>query len=182
MISIITFDSFLVKKMLRVYFKKHRPKVVLDLGCGSGSLASLFTKSSYSGFDADKKLIEYARLKHPGYTFFVSDATNFNFKNKFDLILIVGVLHHLEDANVEKALRCMRKHLKGSGRIFIVEAIPPIFKWNLVGGFLRSIDKGNWIRPMERYRALIEKQFKVEYSNSVLGGLIDYAVITGRSK
>lgn len=179
MISVLSMDSFVIKKILRDFIKENKPKKVLDLGCGSGSLSPLFRKSSYIGIDMDKKLIDYAKLKHPGYKFTVSDATSFNLNKKFDLIFIVGVLHHLEDSDVKKTLACMRRQLKDFGKIIIIEAIPPISKINLIGGFLRSIDKGKYVRHTEKYRKFIAKQFSIERCYSKLAGFFDYAIITG---
>lgn len=176
-IKIITFDSFIVKKIIKDFLKKYQPKSVLDLGCGSGSLSSLFRKESYLGFDIDEDLIEYAKSIHPGYKFLNLSSTNFYLNQKFEMILIVGVLHHLNNLDTDKTLSLTKKHLKKNGHILIIEAIWPIFKINLIGKFLRMIDKGNFIRTTDRYQKMVVRHFKIISCNSTLGGLIDYAVI-----
>lgn len=177
MIKIITFDSYAVKKIIRGFLKRYQPTAILDLGCGSGSLAPLFKKSSYLGFDIDKNLIEYAKGRHPKYKFTALDSTKFNLNQKFDMILIVGVLHHLNNLDTNKTLLLMKKHLKKGGHILIIEAILPIFKINLIGAYLRSIDKGHFIRTATEYEKLIAGHFSIISCDSRLGGLIDYAVI-----
>lgn len=182
MVAVLSLDSFVIKNILRDFIKENKPREVLDLGCGSGSLSPLFSKSIYTGIDIDKKLIEYAKLKHPDYNFVVGDVTSFNLNKKFDFIFIVGVLHHLNDMDVKKTLVCMRKCLKDSGKIVIIEAIPPIIKINIIGSFLRAIDKGKYIRYTEKYRKFISKQFYITNCYSKLAGFFDYGIITGRNK
>lgn len=53
------------------------PALVADLGCGTGTLTRLLTDEGYAvdGLDLPPRMIERARLKVPGASFVVGDAS-----------------------------------------------------------------------------------------------------------
>lgn len=177
----LTLNLFVVRKLLKTYFE-NKTKRVLDLGCGIGTMAPLFHPSKYIGIDIDADAIEYAKKCHRQYKFGIADATNFNLHKKFDTVLMVGVLHHLSDSNVASTLKCVSGHIRGDGNLVIIEAIPPIHKWNLFGYLLRALDKGRFIRSTTQYKRLIERHFKISVCGPQIGGLLDYAFIITTSK
>ena len=65
---------------------------LLDLACGSGTLAISLANDGYdvSGLDLSKEIINVAKEKmitnHAKINFDVADMTNFNYENKFDVI------------------------------------------------------------------------------------------------
>ena len=175
-VKILTLNLYVIKRLITPYTGIGK---VLDLGCGVGSLAPLFKRKNYLGIDIDKKSIEFARKKNLRYKFQVADVTDFQFNDKFDLILIVGVLHHLNNGDVRKTLEGVSNCLKKDGKLIVIEAIPPIFKWNLPGQFLRANDNGKFIRLTEEYKSLIEIKFYIKICKSALGGFFDYAFVVG---
>jgi len=74
---------------------------VLDLGCGPGTACKFFKPDDYIGLDTNLKYIEYARDRHPEYTFllgdFVSSDTLDPSISNFELIFAMGLMHHLPD-------------------------------------------------------------------------------------
>lgn len=164
-VKILTLNLYIIKRLITPYTNVGS---VLDLGCGVGSLAPLFKKNNYLGIDIDKSSIEYAWRKNPGYNFRVSDVTKFKSSKRFDLVLIIGVLHHISDKDVQRTLRCILKFLKRDGRLVIIEAIPPLYKWNLPGYFLRAYDNGKFIRETKGYKILIEKSLELKFANPFL--------------
>lgn len=175
-IRILTFNYFAIRKVLNDFIKTHPYNRLLDFGCGIGILASIFPKKKYVGFDLDSEAISYAKEINPGYNFLVGDATTFKFKEKFDLIIVVGVLHHLNDKEVRSAMKIMSRLLSEKGSIVIIEAIPPIYKWNILGQFLRALDNGHFVRSIDSYRALIGKDLKISKQFAQIGGILDYGV------
>ena len=173
-VKVLTLNLLVIKRIISPYTDT---KTVLDLGCGVGTFAPLFRKGGYLGIDINKESIEYARKKNPGYKFKVEDVTNFKLAEKFDTVLIIGVLHHISDEDVIKVLRCSSICLRKGGKIIAIEAIPPLFKWNLPGQFLRANDSGKFIRSTKEYKTLIEKKFKINTYRNVFGGFFDYAYI-----
>lgn len=177
-VRILTLNLYVIKKLIKPYANA---KTVLDLGCGVGSMSSLFKKGGYLGVDIDKKSIEYAQRSYPGYNFRVSDITTLKSSKRFDLVLVVGVLHHISDKEAQRTLMVVSSCLKKGGKLLVIEAIPPLFKWNLAGQLLRTYDNGKFIRETKSYKKLIEKKFKIKICKSVFGGFFDYAYIAASS-
>jgi SAM-dependent methyltransferase len=79
-------------------------KTVIDIGCGDGTythhLQSHFSDISVTGIDPAKEAIELAKQKFPEVDYQVGDLLDpATFpKNKFDLGIVRGVIHHLPDA------------------------------------------------------------------------------------
>lgn len=175
-IRIITFDYFSIKKIISDFLKGHKYKHALDFGCGIGILAPLFSPKQYLGFDIDAGAITYAKAKYPKYSFQVGDATKLKLDKKFDLIVVVGVLHHLTNKEVKAALKVIKSLLLPKGKTILIEAIPPIYKWNIIGQVLRSLDRGHYVRTMEDYLQLIDGGLVIEKKYQKIGGALDYGV------
>jgi 2-polyprenyl-3-methyl-5-hydroxy-6-metoxy-1,4-benzoquinol methylase len=65
---------------------------VLDIGCGTGGLATLVPPDRYTGFDKDAASINEARKRLPQYSFF----TELPEGQTFDTIVALAVIEHLE--------------------------------------------------------------------------------------
>jgi len=96
---------------------------ILEVGCGAGFSARYIREyyASYTGIDYSDNLIKYARQHN------MADKTVFQAVNlkdykplgKFDIVLMIGVLHHLE--NVEQGLSQFIDLLKPGGWILVNE-------------------------------------------------------------
>lgn len=123
----------------------------LDVGCADGQLAHLFPSERYVGLDLDADRIAYARSRHPGHRFVVADATDdLRALGPVDGVLLVHVLHHLDDEQVRALGRRLRDVLRPTGRILVVdpygvphEGQPPT---HLV---MRRLDLGSFHRKPE---------------------------------
>lgn len=79
-----------------------KPKV-LEPMCGAGDGYALLAKHlqfeiSYEGFDLSAAMIEAARARHPAACIAQADVTRFRPKSVYDLVLILGGLHHVPHA------------------------------------------------------------------------------------
>jgi len=104
---------------------------VLDVGCGTGSLALAAKRrvgpsGSVHGIDASPEMI--ARAKHKARkakgdaTFEVGFAEALPFPDaRFDIVLSTVMLHHLRRAAREQAVREMKRVLKPGGRLLAVD-------------------------------------------------------------
>ncbi|MDP1833397.1 MAG: class I SAM-dependent methyltransferase [Candidatus Moranbacteria bacterium] len=74
---------------------------VLDIGCGNGAVAYDLSQKSKRviAIDIVKNNIEIAREKfsHENLEYIRGDATNFNFQEKFDVIILSNVLEHIKN-------------------------------------------------------------------------------------
>ena len=88
------------------FIKKQKPKRIIDIGCGYGrylkSIRNEFPNIELYGSDISSTQIEYAKkyLSSDNVHLFVSDSTNFNFKdNFFDLSIGYSIWEHIPPKN-----------------------------------------------------------------------------------
>jgi SAM-dependent methyltransferase len=91
--------------------------VLLEVGCGAGFSAAYLAGyyGAYVGIDYAEPFIAYARQHHQcqGATFEVSNIKSYQSDRRFDVVFMIGVLHHIEQ--LEEALPAMLTLLKPGG-------------------------------------------------------------------
>lgn len=96
---------------------------LLEIGCGAGFAAGYLRGRyrSFHGIDHSSKLVDLAEATNggPGISFETADATEFSIDRRFDVIFMIGVLHHLADPAA--TLRHLTGLLKTDGRIVVNE-------------------------------------------------------------
>lgn len=90
---------------------------LLEVGCGAGFSARYLRGhyDTYVGLDYAGKLIEYARAHNSDgrTTFLCKNVKELQTEERFDVILMIGVIHHLVD--VREVLSFLKKRLKPGG-------------------------------------------------------------------
>jgi 2-polyprenyl-3-methyl-5-hydroxy-6-metoxy-1,4-benzoquinol methylase len=95
-------------------------KKVLELGCGSGQLASVLCKQGASMIASDiaQTAIDHARKLHPEVDFRTHSAEALPYEDgSFDIVMSFDVLEHLP--NVDQHLREVRRVLKPGGHYLL---------------------------------------------------------------
>ncbi|HDL64381.1 MAG TPA: class I SAM-dependent methyltransferase [Proteobacteria bacterium] len=129
---------------------------VLDLGCGPGNTAHIFSGADYTGVDINERYISVARKKHPGLNFIVGDVNRVEWGAGFDIILINSLLHHLDDNEASKILRKAVAVLKETGKVIIQEPmLPGKEEWSY--RLMMRLDRGNYFRSLPDWKYLLEK-------------------------
>ncbi|PQJ77589.1 class I SAM-dependent DNA methyltransferase [Polaribacter glomeratus] len=99
--------------------KQHQKNQVLEIGCGSGNLASIFidNKYVYSGLDYSLDMIKLCKSKNPENNFILGDMTSFLLKNKTESILITGRTssYLLSNKDISGCLKSIHQNLKPDG-------------------------------------------------------------------
>jgi ubiquinone/menaquinone biosynthesis C-methylase UbiE len=172
--SILENDFKAIRAVIRRELKLGTGLRSLDLGCGPGAFSDLFEGDDYVGADLNARYIEYAR-KHRRGTFVVSDARKLELPDdRFDQILIFGLLHHLSDDAVRDVLGEARRTLAPGGRILAIEDIPATSRLNVIGHLLHDIENGEHIRPTPDYRRLYSEFGRIEKDEELRSGICDY--------
>ena len=100
-------------------------KKVLDIGCGGGLISELLSKkkANVTGIDENiyniKQAKNHAKISSLKINYLNKSLNSFNKKNKqkYDLILCLEVLEHVE--NVEESLEIISKLLKTNGTLIL---------------------------------------------------------------
>jgi ubiquinone/menaquinone biosynthesis C-methylase UbiE len=108
-----------------------RGEFVLDIGCGTGTLAIAAKKrvgnsGTVDGIDGSPEMIERARKKakraQSAVVFRTAMAESLPFEtSRFDVVLSTVMLHHLPRAVRAQAVQEARRVLKPGGRLLIVD-------------------------------------------------------------
>ncbi len=114
-------------------------KKILEVGCGAGFTVDYLKGKflNYTGIDYSENLINYA-IKHNNdekANYKCLNINEFKTEIKFDVILMIGVLHHMPEP--EKVIKSLEKILAPSGTIIVNEPQAG----NPIIGFLRKIRK-----------------------------------------
>lgn len=140
--------------------EKGRKARVLDIGCGDGKLSQrLGPICDYVGVDLSEAYIAHAKQAYSQFgTFHVADLGDPAFHAQFqdanpDLILLIGVMHHCDDAAVRAMFDDLISTFPDAKFLSIdgiyVENQHPIAKW------LLDNDRGEHIRDLAGYRRLL---------------------------
>ena len=118
------FDLYKVN-ILKEVNKNFRPKKILDFGCGIGLCLRFiireFKNSKIYAYDESQKSQAFAKKSYQGINFLNNKNLE---KNKYDIIFISGVLHHVQVAKRKRLILRLNKMLNKNGKIFITEHNP----------------------------------------------------------
>ena len=136
-----------------------RPKPgmhVLDIGCGPAEILEYLPETKYWGFDISEPYIEQARSRFGDRGHFQAKmltSSDLEHLPLFDVVLVIGVLHHLDDETAQSLLKLAHLALKPGGRLITLD---PCFQkgQNPIARFLISLDRGQNVRKKNEYEQL----------------------------
>jgi len=91
---------------------------VLEIGCGTGELLASLSPGRGIGIDISPKTIDMARSKFPHLQFYVGDAEDLQIHEKFDYVLMVETIGHVDD--IQLAFKELHKVCRPETRLIIV--------------------------------------------------------------
>jgi SAM-dependent methyltransferase len=156
-------------------------KSYLDLGCGTGFLRDYLPEAEYLGVDLSPVYIAAATRKR-GSCFEVRDAMDIGkMARRFDRIVCIGLLHHLDERQARTVLAECRSCLNPQGEVFILDALWPPGR-NRVGEFLRRSDNGAFVRTLEQWGALLSAELEIRALRPVAQWPFDYVFVRAMSR
>ena len=141
-----------------------RPKpgdAMLDIGCGPAAiLESIPEGVRYVGIDVSPTYVDAARRRFGDRgEFRCTDVRDADLPARsFDLVLAMGVLHHLDDEGARALLRLAARVLRDEGRAVTVDGAF-VSDQSRLARWIVSRDRGASIRSPSSYAALAEPFF-----------------------
>ena len=148
---------------------------ILDIGCGGGLLSEPMCRlgAKVTGIDASDKNIKVAKLhskkNNLQIDYFCSSPEKFNMEGKFDVILNMEIVEHVEDVNY--FLESCSKLLKKNGIMFVATLNKTLksYIFAIVGAeyILRWLPIGThewekFLKPEELISILEKNDFKLD--------------------
>lgn len=137
---------------------------VVEVGCGPGKILDTLGDVFYVGYDINSRYIGAAQKKYAdrkNCKFIVSDASKpelHDLVKECDVMLSLGVLHHLTDEQCEELLSMAVRAVSNKGRFVIYEPYIPISK-DSIGDFFMKNDRGMNIKSLDGWHQLARKYF-----------------------
>ena len=136
---------------------------ILDIGCGTATVIKHLSGCDYVGIDHNPEYIKKARenfgTKGEFHCIDINDA-KFKEFGTFDTVLLLGVLHHLNDDEVKQLVKAIPAVMKPAGALVTFDCALEKGQ-HPVARLLAKIDRGRYARNTEHYRSLIEPIFTV---------------------
>ena len=137
------------------------PKVVVDIGGGTGTTRNLFPPGCrYICLDLEMPKLTGFRSKIPAGLAVLGDATSMPFIDCVaDMVICKSVTHHLTDLMLERALDEGRRVLRAGGHMVLLDAV--LNRQRLAGRVLWSLDRGAHPRSEHELKMKLKDRFNV---------------------
>jgi SAM-dependent methyltransferase len=148
---------------VKTYVRPRAGDQILDVGCGPADILDHLPGVNYFGFDISPSYIESATRRYGDRGRFfcerVSEARAFlEREGRFDIVLAIGILHHLDRQEALDLFALARRALRPGGRLVTLD---PCYApgQSPVARYLASRDRGRFVRTEEAYRELAGAEF-----------------------
>jgi len=138
-------DVMLRDKLLKKLLDKHIEDRmdILDLGCGVGRICKYLSKRAKNvvGIDYSQPLIDIARKEtsQKNVKYYCTNTSDFDIKNKFDVVVICGLFNYLNDDTLLKTIDGAYKHLRVGGALLIKEPLSVEIRKEIINEYSEEI-------------------------------------------
>ncbi|MEK8019394.1 MAG: class I SAM-dependent methyltransferase [Candidatus Parabeggiatoa sp.] len=148
--------------LVKEYIRPKANDKLLDIGCGTSNILGYLPKNiEYTGFDANYQYIEAAKKRYGHRGTFICErinTTNLGKYSQFDLVLVDGVLHHLDDREALQLFNIAHAALKNGGRLITMDGVF-VENQSSIARWLISKDRGQNVRTQVGYLELASQVF-----------------------
>ncbi len=147
--------------LVEEYIRPRPGDRLLDIGCGPGNMLPFLPPCQYIGFDASESYIASARKRYGARGQFVCERVsnqNIDHFGAFDVVLALGLVHHLDDSEARDLFRLAYVALKPGGRLITNDGCY-VAGQSAAKRYLLSRDRGKFVRTREQYEGLARSSF-----------------------
>lgn len=148
------------KVLVNEYIRPRAGARILEIGCGPGTILGYLPPSDYLGFDLSPEYIAMARRRFPEAQFVCERVSRFSLaeEQSFDVVLALGIVHHLDDAEARQLFQIAFDALRPGGRLVTFDGVwaegqSPIARWFL------ARDRGEHVRSQQEYMGIASRVF-----------------------
>jgi SAM-dependent methyltransferase len=150
------------RRFIRDHVRPQPHNRIIDIGCGPAQILPWLPEVDYLGFDVNPAYIAAACRKHRNKgTFVVGDTQSLWNDSRFtnaDIVIGLGILHHLNDEEATHCLQFAWRALKPGGRLVCLDACS-VPAQGFLRRFVMSLDRGQNVRTEQAYRDLAKGIF-----------------------
>ena len=129
---------------------------ILDIGCGTADVVAFLPHGcDYRGIDQSLPYINHARSRYPQRHFTQGDWSSASQKSQ--TVLMLGVLHHLDDRSATAALEHAFALVNPGGRLITLDGVRCPDRGRVEELFY-AIDRGRYVRSPEGYAELFPQR------------------------
>lgn len=160
-------EELILKKLIAT----NKDTKILDLGCGNGRYARILLPQiqQYIGVDISKNFIlnNKQEIKSHKAEFYHSAAHEFVFPDKFDYILLIGLLTYMNDDEIINMCANCRHMLKDDGKLIVRNVVHRKTKRAFFDDkyfFIKHLFKSPRYQIIRRHENAITEMFNKHYN------------------
>lgn len=144
--------------LTREYIRPNPGETILDIGCGTADIRPyLGPFISYTGIDLSSSYIKHNQERYRGdvsTTFICENLDRYILHAPtYDKVLLMGVLHHINDEKVRELLSALPRLLCPGARIITMDGCHT-HQLNTFEKALLRYDRGKFVRSLPEWEAL----------------------------
>ena len=149
-----------IRTFVKEYVRLKPGARILDIGCGPGTVVPYLSDVEYVGFDISPQYIASARQRFPKATFVCERVSQFTLPQRsyFDVVLALGIIHHLDDAEARQLCEVAKQALKPGGRLLTFDGVFTKDQSSFAR-YLVSRDRGEHVRHEQAYVQIASQVF-----------------------